>query len=519
MIGLLALPLLPLLATAWFGLVRRADAAAAGLVVALIAAAAMLTAVFAPAGALHLPQVLVQGNAALALDAGSRPALLLFGGLWLVAGLLTWRRGDARGVTALLMTLASALTLALAQGEALIYMSLLCTGYGVYALLAAEAQDGWRRAGGALIVLLVISDVLIFETLVHSAAHEGTAIGPGQVPLLLIALLLRSSLPPAHAWLPPALSGVNASSALLLLAVPTGSALFAAMKFLPTGPGPAGGIFPAIALAAAGWALVAGVAQRGAPASLGYALAASAAALLIAFPAAATAALSLAWTGLAVLASLTALPVIALQGRGPARTLSIVGMLIIHGLAAMQLATLATLATPGASVLAAAPVVVVATVLLTISAQRTTGAGQDAYTRHAGILALALIGLAIAGLIAAWSVTPPDRALAWLTPVGITLGLLLHRVSSGAARPRIAPGDLLGPVENAGHRLLRRLHDWGEPGLSHVRDDALQRLIAVWNGKAWARRTQKLELRLRAWPTTSVLVLLLALVMAFLLAG
>jgi hypothetical protein len=507
------------MASVWIGLLRRADGATAGLAAAGIAAAAMFTAVLAPAGTLSLPQLLVRGNAGLALDAGARPALLLFGGLWIIAGLLAWHRGDGRGGTALLLTLSAALTLALAQGEALIYMSLLCTGYGLYALLAAEAPDGWQRAGRALVVLLVISDLLIFETLVHAAAHGGPGIGPDLLPLLLIALLLRASIPPAHAWLPPALSGISASGGMLLLAVPTGAALFAAIKLLPGGPGEAGSILPVIALAGAGWALVAGVAQRQAPASLGYALAASAAALLAAFPATNTAGLSLAWAALAVLGSLAMLPVIALQRPGRARTTSVTCMLVIHGLAVMQLAALANMATPGAYALITVPVAVTASALLTLSAQRTPGASPGANSRQAGTLALGLAGLALAGLLAAWFLGPPNRTLAWLAPLGIACGLLLHRFARSVALPRIPPGDLLGPVESLGQWLLRHLRGWCEPGLSHVRDDTQQRFIAAWDGRAWALRFQRLELRLRAWSTTSLLVLILALVMAFLLAG
>jgi hypothetical protein len=42
-----------------------------------------------------LPELLVMGNAALVLDATARAALLLFGGLWLTAGLLLTRTRSA----------------------------------------------------------------------------------------------------------------------------------------------------------------------------------------------------------------------------------------------------------------------------------------------------------------------------------------------------------------------------------------------------------------------------------------
>jgi hypothetical protein len=53
--------------------------------------------------------------------------------------------------------------------------------------------------------------------------------------------------------------------------------------------------------------------------------------------------------------------------------------------------------------------------------------------------------------------------------------------------------------------------------LPRVRDRLEARLLGLWNGEAWSRRTHWLDLKLRAWPATGLMMLLVALGAAFLL--
>jgi hypothetical protein len=54
-------------------------------------------------------------------------------------------------------------------------------------------------------VLLVISDLLVFEILLSATADPGASPTTGAAADGLAALVLRGGIPPAHAWLPPAL--------------------------------------------------------------------------------------------------------------------------------------------------------------------------------------------------------------------------------------------------------------------------------------------------------------------------
>jgi hypothetical protein len=516
---LLALPLLPLAVAAWLALSARSGQLAVGWVVALVAAFPVTIAMLGAGERLELPDLLVRGGSALVLDATSRAALLLFGGLWLTSGLLLTRAGQAQGpsATALLIALSGATTLALAEGGRLVYAGMLATGYGLYAILAGESGDGWRRAGRTLIVLLVISDLLVFEMLLSATAHPTVEARTSVLLMGIVALVLRGGMPPAHAWLPPALVSVGTPTAILLAAVPPGVALFGGLKLLPGGAAELGGICALLALAGGAWSTAVGLAQSQARATLGYAVAATAALLLLTLPAGAGPDAQMAWLTLALLSCCAALPLLALQPAGWLRDLFIAAALVIHGLAGGHAALHAAGALPRWGAWLAPLVVIAATLLLTVAARRTppfSGAGAVDSTR----LALTPLAGAAAGLSLAWLASPPAFDAVWMAPVGVTLGLVLHRLMPQRDRPRIPPGDLLGPLEQAIGLLLRLLRVICMRHLPRVRDRVADRLLRTWDGEAWSHRIQQLDLRLRAWPATSLMMLLVALATAFLLA-
>ena len=78
---LLALPLLPLAVLLWLALSRRREALATGWLVALVAALPLAVAVLMAPQEMGLPDLLVQGSAALVLDDTARAGLLPFGRL------------------------------------------------------------------------------------------------------------------------------------------------------------------------------------------------------------------------------------------------------------------------------------------------------------------------------------------------------------------------------------------------------------------------------------------------------
>jgi hypothetical protein len=518
---LLALPMLPLVVAAWLSLPSRAARPATGWVVALVAALPVAVAALAGEERLELPELLVKGSSALVLDVTSRAALLLFGGLWLTAALLLTRleRMPGPSATALLLALSGAVTLALADGGPLIYAGMLATGYGLYAIMAGEPGDDWRRAGRTMIVLLVVSDLLIFEVLLSATAHPVDGVRPGLVVLALVALILRGGVPPAHVWLPPALLAVGTPTAVLLVAVPTGAALFGVLKLVPAGLPEIGAACALVGLGSAAWALVAGLAQAHSRATLGYALAATAALLVSAAPAGTGHGAQLAWLGVALLASCAALPLVAIQPAGWARDVATATMLGVHGLAGGHAAMHAGGALPPGVALLTPWFAVAATLLLTLAVRRTPMAAAGGAGSAGNHLALVPPFIASIGLGFAWWVRLPDFDSTWVAPVAVTLGLLVHRALPLRARPHIAPGDLLGPVERGLGYLLRRLRDICECRLPRLRDRLVADVLGMWDGQAWSQRIQQLDLRLRAWPATSLMMLLVALGAALLLAA
>ncbi len=516
---LLALPLLPLAAAAWLALSSRSEQLATGWMVALVAAFPVAIAALYPADRLEFPELLVRGDAALVLDHTARAALLLFGGLWLSTGLLLTRtREQGPTTTALLVGLSGALTLAVAQGGPLVYAGMLATGYGLYAAMANEPGDEWRRSARALIILLVASDLLVFELLLSATADPALGVSWKLLLLGLVALALRGCVPPAHAWLPPALAAVGTPVALLLVAVPPGMALFGALKLLPGGAREIAVVCAVLGLVGAAWVTVAGLAQRQARPTLGYALAASAALLLTSFPAGGGPDGELAWLTLALLASCAALPLVALQHAGWSRDISIALMLLVHGMAGGHAAAHAATALPGWPGMLIPAVAVAASMLLTLAARRTNAVDRDDASIETTRLAFAPILLGGIGLALAWLASWPGFASAWTAPVGITLGLTIFRLLPAGKVPRIPAGDLLVLLE----RLAAAPLGWlGALCLRHLprgRDRAVEALLGLWDGAAWSRRIQRLDLRLRAWPATSLLMLLVAFTAALLLA-
>jgi len=517
---LIALPLVPLLAALWFALAgadggqRRAE----GWVCALVALFPVAAAVFVAPEQFDIRYLLTTDQSSLRIDGAARASLLLFGGLWLIAGLLGRSRDTGASAVPLLVALAGATTVAVAESGPAVFTGMLVTGYGLYAVMASETGDSWRLASRTLIVLLVASDLVIFEILLHAAAHPLAGIGSGSAMLIILAIVLRGGIAPAHVWLPPALPGVSVPTALLLAGVPAGTALIGGQKLLAGAGTETGGFALGIALVAALWSAVGGAAQRGALPTLAYATAASAALLLVALPLGSTAGAS-PWLVLSVLACCAATVIVGVLHGGPARSSAIVAILAIHGLAAGQAALLAAERLSSAGGFLASLVAVLATLLLTLAVRRTPEHRREGDSAEAAIHALALAALAAFGLGFAWATDGIAFASLWPAPVGISLGLVLFRMLPERETPRIPPGDILGPAAAAGSRAIGLLARFCTSHLPRYRDRAQRTLIGLWHGEHWADRIARLESRLGAWSATSLLMLLIAIAGSLLLAS
>jgi hypothetical protein len=226
----------------------------------------------------------------------------------------------------------------------------------------------------------------------------------------------------------------------------------------------------------------------------------------------------MAWLGVAMLASCAALPLLALHPAGWMRDVGAGAVLLIHGLAAGQGALHAATALPGPLRWLTLPVALGASLLLTVCARRTLAPQQSAASVEPVRLAYTPALLAGAALLVAWDIHPPGFASAWVAPVGISLGLTAFGLLPARATPRIPPGDLLLAAERLVALPGRWLHGVCTGSLPGIRDRLAQRLLRLWDGEAWSRRIRAVDLRLRAWPATSLMVLLFALGAAFLLA-
>lgn len=515
---LLALPLVPLAAAAWLVLSSRSRDLPAGWLVALAAAFPVVMAVVAAPDRVSLPGVLVLGTSALVLDSVARAALLLFGGLWLSAGLLLTRsREPGPTAFALLVALAGATLLALAEGGPLVYLGMLWTGYGLYVVMASESITDWRRAGRALIVLLVLSDLLVFEVLLSATASPAADLKPAVLVMGLIAVILRGGIPPAHGWLPPALMAASTAGAMLLVVLPA-AAFFGILKLLPAGAPQMGVVCALLGIAGAVWAAVAGLAQADARATLGYAVAATAALLLAALPAGAGPEGQLAWLTLALLACCAALPLVALQHAGWFRDIAIAAAVLLHGLAGGHLLVHAVQVLPiwAAALLPGAAIA--ATFLLTLTVRRTPAVARDDASVEKTRLAYAPVILAGIGLGFAWAARPPVFASSWILPIGVTLALVIFRLAPARAQPAIPPGDLLVLLERTVGFVLRWLQVVFVRYLPRFVRRLEARVLSLWDGDAWSRRVHRLDIRLRTWPATSLMMILFALSAAFLLA-
>ncbi len=147
-----------------------------GLVLTPWAALPALGLTTVPDSTLNLPNVLLGGI--LALDATGRVFLLLISTLWLASGVLVRTRLRAADSNALaillLLAMAASFSLVLAGDALLFFAAATVAGYSLYGALIYEADAPARKAGQVLVVLLVFSDLLVFDVLLMLGQAAGT---------------------------------------------------------------------------------------------------------------------------------------------------------------------------------------------------------------------------------------------------------------------------------------------------------------------------------------------------------
>lgn len=171
-----------------------------------------------PDAKLELPGLML--GASLQLDSTGRVFLLLTSVLWLATGILARQRVRADTSHALatfvLLAMSGAFAMALAGDGLLFFAAATVAGYALYAALMCGAEAGVRQTANVLVVLLVISDLLVFELLLLLGYDAGgfdfmtlrngvlTANNPGFLLGLLVAGFgVKFGLLGLHYWLAP----------------------------------------------------------------------------------------------------------------------------------------------------------------------------------------------------------------------------------------------------------------------------------------------------------------------------
>jgi formate hydrogenlyase subunit 3/multisubunit Na+/H+ antiporter MnhD subunit len=497
-------------------------------------------------------------GSALVLDATGRVFLLLISVLWLVTGLIARPRlqsADSGSLPIfLLLAMAGCLGMALAGDALLFFAAATVAGYALYGVLMQGADAPTRQAGTVLVVLLVISDLLVFEVLLllgHVAggfdfgAMREAFLGAGNRGLLLGLLVagfgIKVGLVGLHFWLAPIFVSTGVAFRAALIAYMFGAGLLGGLRLLPLGdwtaPGAAASLWWLTWLTLA-YACLVGALQAHCRSTLAYA------------------ALALGGLWLGLLSALLDQPQLWLEAANP-----LAAVVLQSGFA---LAALLLLASAGAAtdalrpaalrwlavlLLAAAPAGIVAlipdpvaaapiyaamaviaflaasSVLRNTTAVKVPGsvntlssaelAQRDLQSPTSMAMAMGLTlaaGLALGYQLPGWLLAP--TAFAGLM-VLLPMLLAIASVKSGISRlPSLPPGDVLVCIR---------------PGLAWARRSGQTLLggsLAQWpdNARALARRLWmgasrvplgQWESALNRWPGALVLLLLLGLLLAW----
>ncbi len=199
---------------------------------------------------LELPGIMLGG--VLALDASGQVFLSLISMLWLASGVLACARlraadSSAMGVM-LLLAMSGSFSLVLAGDALLFFSAATITGYSLYGALVFESDMHTRNAGRTLIVLLVVSDLLLFEALLMLGQVAG-AVDFGSLQqalmdiddkslvlsLLIIGFGIKSGMLGVHFWLPLVFARAGVELRPALVAFIFGASLLGSWRLMPPG--------------------------------------------------------------------------------------------------------------------------------------------------------------------------------------------------------------------------------------------------------------------------------------------
>lgn len=203
-----------------------------------------------PNSTLKLPDVMLGGI--LALDAAGRVFLLLISILWLASSVLARARLRADGSNAfavmLLLAMSGSFALVLAGDALLFFAAATVAGYSLYGALACEADTHARQAGKVLVVLLVFSDVLVFEVLLMLSQAAGSVDFESLrqafvnfenknmvLGLLIIGFGIKLGMLGVHLWTPPVFAAADAELRPAVVAFMFGAGVLGGLRLIPLG--------------------------------------------------------------------------------------------------------------------------------------------------------------------------------------------------------------------------------------------------------------------------------------------
>jgi hydrogenase-4 component B len=241
------------------------------------AAPALAVALLVPDLTVSLPETLL--GSGLVLDATGRVFLATTALLWLAAGTLMVRErrtdaGERRSALPALLATGAGCCLALADDGLLWFAAGTLAGYAIYALILQAATQPARTAGRRLVILLVLSDLLLFELfliLAHAAGGTSFAALRGAVattdsPAFVLGLMtlgfgVKAGVLGVHLWLLPAFGSTTLGVRVVLIGFVAAAGLLGWLRLLPLGEiawSTAGTALHGLAFATAAYALIAG---------------------------------------------------------------------------------------------------------------------------------------------------------------------------------------------------------------------------------------------------------------------
>jgi len=504
---------------------------------------------------LRLPDVMLGG--ALALDDTGRAFLLLSAAAGLATGWLARPRllapGASRFAVLLLLAMEGGFALALADDALLFFAAGTLGGYALYGLLVDEMSMAAQRAGRVFVVMLVLSDLVVFELLLilSQAAGDVDFKSLRQVlvhtdnrelilGLSIVGFGIKAGIVGVHFWLAPAFVSAMPALRSALVAFMFGAGLLGWLRLLPFGEihwSGAGTLMQWLGWVTLGYAVFAGLLQARFRSLLSYAAVCLTGLWLAMLGSVLQHPQT--WNGVddAVHAAVPqagfAMTVLLLLDRGTDRNAAAWRRHLSRGL--MWLAALLLVATPvgvtgslakagdaavvGMSSVAAVIAFLVVRGLLLIDPE-VHGArdpGTSPQTLSAATLSVAA-GLTVAAVLAAADnligLVPSELGLIILMVSAAAFGAWLSVARFAHRLPDLPPGDLLVPIGSGLVTALGHARRLADTRLRQWRDSVSALVLHLRSAVDWRRIIGRSESALSHWPTAMAVLVLLGLIAA-----